>query len=665
MHLRILAACAAAWLAAVPLAATETVAPAVGLDNPVLAFNVDEAQDWGVGMQFLDLMKFARPWIGHKDGEWGAWTTADLRDGGYLDDAGWVRALPAGSTGVGSVFAWRGKDVEAAYRDGRYVMRYAGTGKITFSGSVKVVSDRPGRIEFDIPDAAQDWFFTITQTDPRGTGDYIRDLSIVHADHMELYDAGAVFNPEWVRLVADAREIRFMQWQATNRTDLARWQDRPHVDGPHSDRGHAVEDMVRLANEIGADAWFTMPHLADDDFVRSFAVYVRDHLDPRLQVRVEWSNEVWNWAYPQAHWVLEQARSVWGTEDFAGYKVKKAVETALIWRDVFKDSPKRLRTVLAVQTDYPGLSRQFLSGRGWQKNEPDRFVAPREAFDDLAVTTYFGSKWVRGVDGRVEILDALRRDPAGIDTFLRDRLLDPGNDDSLYMIRDLIAEHRAMADEAGLGLILYEGGQHMDMPLRLELKGLTSTEEELAEIRAAMGAFVRSPEMAELYAEMWDIWAAVGDGPFMQYNDLMRQSRHGSWGLYAHLGDSTPRSELLERLNMTRTPWWDGGAGPQYLHGQVVRGTSSSETLVGTPEEDYVLAGGGDDVILASPGADGLHGGDGRDVVRYPGRAQDYSVELGDDVVTVTGEGVAHRLVGVEALEFASGASVEVTSLAR
>jgi hypothetical protein len=37
-----------------------------------------------------------------------------------------------------------------------------------------------------------------------------------------------------------------------------------------------------------------MPHLADDDYHRQFASYVRDSLRPDVKVYVEWSNEVWH-----------------------------------------------------------------------------------------------------------------------------------------------------------------------------------------------------------------------------------------------------------------------------------------------------------------------------------------------------------------------------------
>ena len=56
--------------------------------------------------------------------------------------------------------------------------------------------------------------------------------------------------------------------------------------------GASLEVMVALANALDADPWFNMPHQADDTFVRNFATYVRQHLEPGRKVYVEWANEV-------------------------------------------------------------------------------------------------------------------------------------------------------------------------------------------------------------------------------------------------------------------------------------------------------------------------------------------------------------------------------------
>ena len=67
-----------------------------------------------------------------------------------------------------------------------------------------------------------------------------------------------------------------------------------------------VEVMVALANQLSADPWFCIPHMADDDYVARFAAIARDNVDPGLKIHVEYSNEVWNSGFSQATYAREQ-----------------------------------------------------------------------------------------------------------------------------------------------------------------------------------------------------------------------------------------------------------------------------------------------------------------------------------------------------------------------
>ena len=48
--------------------------------------------------------------------------------------------------------------------------------------------------------------------------------------------------------------------------------------------GVALELIARLCNELGASPWVNVPHLADDDYVRSLAQFFKDQLRPDLKV---------------------------------------------------------------------------------------------------------------------------------------------------------------------------------------------------------------------------------------------------------------------------------------------------------------------------------------------------------------------------------------------
>src|SRR5690606_32137070 len=90
--------------------------------------------------------------------------------------------------------------------------------------------------------------------------------------------------------------LRFLDWQRTNDNFAVAWDERstPRSSSQVASAGVAPEDMVDLANLMGADPWFLMPYRADDAYIRSFAELVHQRLDPRRVVYVELGNEVWN-----------------------------------------------------------------------------------------------------------------------------------------------------------------------------------------------------------------------------------------------------------------------------------------------------------------------------------------------------------------------------------
>lgn len=507
-------------------------------------------------MQFIDLMRMARGWIGHAPGRWGAMSTADLRNGGFLDEDGWLTSIPEGVERVGTIWAWDGQPDAAPSRTGTYVLTYDGEGNLALGLDARILNAEPGRIVFENRDGRA-FVLDILETDPQGTGNYIRNIAIVHERHLDLRDAGGIFNPDWLELIADARQIRFMDWQRTNNASTVSWNDRARPGGLGTQDGVAVEDMVHLANLVGSDPWFNMPHLADDAYIRAFATYVRDNLDPALTVRVEYSNEWWNGNFQQTQWLRAQARAAWGQDDLGAglsYGSKMATNMAGIWREVFADEPPaRLVVVLGSQAASPWVSDQVMTAPVWQAHEPHGYVQPASVFDELAITSYFGNSVLSDAANRRALLDAIDDSAVDAGAMVRDWLLDPAFPSSIPANAGLWAEQAEAAHDHGLALTSYEGGQHVHH--MAFLSGITPEQE--ARLTAFMVGFVRSRDMAQLYGAAWTAWAGVADGPFMHFVDVGWPGRWGSWGIYSHLGDQNPRSDLLEELNATTGRWWD------------------------------------------------------------------------------------------------------------
>ena len=195
-----------------------------------------------------------------------------------------------------------------------------------------------------------------------------------------------MFNPDWLALIDGFDVLRFMDWMHTNDATLAHWADRPEVgDATWREHGVPVEIMIRLAEELGAEPWFNIPHLADDDFVRNFAELVHTELDPELRAWVEFSNEVWNWQFDQAHWADEQGKALWRRNpSWIQFYAGRATEVVDIWSEVYGTEAEEW--CRSPPTGWMGLEQE-ISTPEWAQRA--RRTAPGKHFDAYAITGYF------------------------------------------------------------------------------------------------------------------------------------------------------------------------------------------------------------------------------------------------------------------------------------
>lgn len=601
------AAAAAVWQAltgaAVPLSGLlPATAGNTGLADPSLAMGLGGIADWSTQMPFIDIFKTARPWTGHTATQWGAWDAARMQAEGYLDANGWLTAVPPELDRVEALML---TDLPAAAQSatGRYRVTWDGQGAISVGGAALDVDSRTaGEIWFTYRPGPGTVAVAISATD---AADPIRNIAVVAARHIPLFQAGALFNPDWLAVIADLRLIRFMDWMATNNSPQVTWDDRPApADYTYGWRGVPVEVMVRLANEVGAEPWFTLPHQADDGYVLAFAAYVRDHLDPRLRTHAEWSNEVWNFIFGQSQWALEQARQRWGEGVGDGWMQVaglRAAAVADLWAAVYgEQADARLVRVMGVHSGWQGLEVPLMQA---PLGQAEGAAAPVRSFDAIAVTGYFG----HGI-GAEEFAPTLRDWIAdGTATARVTELL--MREDIPRIESDVFAYFAGVAQDDGLDLLMYEGGTH--------IVGLGLMVDD-AQITDFLIAYNYSPEMAGVYQQLLDAWARHGDGPFNAFVDMGMPSKWGSWGALRWLGDLNPRAATLIVANAAPPAWDEPRAPGTFAQGVIRSGTDGPDRLEGTDQEDVLLGLDGDDVLLAGPG-DRLNGGPGRDVVLLPG----------------------------------------------
>ena len=118
------------------------------LENPSLAVGLNGITDWSTQHPFIDLMKTARPFVGHLRGQYGGFEPDQLRAEGYLDENGWPRAVPPGVEALESLVL-TDQPVAAQGLAGRYVLTYEGIARVQVTGAVSRVRYSPDAIHFD------------------------------------------------------------------------------------------------------------------------------------------------------------------------------------------------------------------------------------------------------------------------------------------------------------------------------------------------------------------------------------------------------------------------------------------------------------------------------------------------------------------------------------
>ena len=545
----------AGWVAP-PVPAFDRIA------NPKLALGLAGVNDWSVQQPFLDLMKTARPWTGHLGDQWGGMEEADLRAAGVLDAEGWPLRLPGGVSGL-STLILTDLPEEAGGVAGRYVLTWQGKGELRVEGRAQVVSRTAGEVVFDYTPGPGAVILTIAATD---AADPIRAIVAVRADRAAALAAGGIFNPDWLARIEGVKTLRFMDWMATNDSALARAQDRPKPeDYTWARNGVPVEVMVALANRLQAEPWITLPHMAEDGLVRAYAEAMRDGLDPGLRVWVEYSNEVWNRQFRQAHWAEEMGRARWGVEDtWLQFYGVRAAEVMGVFAETMGGTDRMVR-VAATQTGVKGVEEQILTA---PLAVAEGLPPPAESFDAWAVTGYFSG--LLGSGGKIpavkgwlaESLAAAEKEAAAqgltgaaLDGYLAahryDLALDravaelrngaatgAGEDTLEQLLTDTLPWQAAVAARHGLKLAMYEGGTHV--------VGYGPAVED-AELEAFFAVLNYSEGMGGLYADLLAGWARVSDQPFNAFVDVYRPNKWGSWGALRHLGDDNPRWRVLAR----------------------------------------------------------------------------------------------------------------------
>ncbi len=501
--------------------------------TPRLGTNLRSLDDWSSQRPFLNLFKQARLWLTQCDNAWdadcdGRWETHE-EDQLDLDEQGWVRSLPdpaAPGYSIAAALLALPSTVPAE----RYVMLYEGQGSLRYRlGASRLDAESaPGRDVLEIDVARGPVQIQIIETDPAGTGDYIRNLRLVREADEHLL-ATEQFNPLFLERTEPYEALRFMEWMKINASPLARWDQRtlPEQASWTGPGGVPYEVLIDLANRLQKPVWLNLPHQADDDFVIRFAELVRDRLDPGLAVYLEYSNEVWNSAFSQQAWIRDQANALWPdspSSDFTkviNWYGKRTAEICSIWETVFANQPNEVICVLGAQAANDWTARQALECPLWSNGKP----CIDHGIDAVAIAPYFGG-YLGKPEYASEIEDWTYTSDGGLDLLYQELNLGGqlgGGPDGGGLLQSWqwMQRYAALAASNGLELLAYEAGQHL-----VGIRGV----ENNARITELFTSLNRDQRMGTLYKQYLLGWEDSGGGTLMHFSDIATPGRYGSWG---------------------------------------------------------------------------------------------------------------------------------------
>ncbi|MFM7205908.1 MAG: Calx-beta domain-containing protein [Planctomycetaceae bacterium] len=500
-----------------------------------VGMNLENVVDWSPAWTFTDAFKASRPWINHAFNAT-TWSTS------WDDPATPLLALDADGN-VARLASWRnaaGQTIQqragtlmfrglgGGYAGGTYRAEWDGDGVVSFGFDARVTSSgrtAAGRNYADLLVTPTDdgMYLLIESTNPANP---VRAFNVWMPDWQgrrfagERWQPGASlspFHPLFLERLAPFHTLRFMGMQETNSSGIRTWDDRRTASdirqgsGPGGTaseplvNGISVEYMVQLANDLDADPWFTMPYLADDAFVRNFATYVREHLEPGRKVYVEWANEVWNfgWGFDASHWIDAQKRlpeNVGLDPDLAQWIIagREARRDLDIWSGVFAGQAERLVRVAAGWAAVDWVTGQITEAMGG-------------AFDAIAIAPY-----ITPTDEQRAVYSAATT----VDRVLADARTNVATSLAWTTAHERLAREWSARLGRPIHLVAYEGGPHLDG------RG--------EPYQAAFYAATNDPRMGDIQRDYLKRLAAAGMDLYVDFQ-FTGQAGAAPWGDFAKL----------------------------------------------------------------------------------------------------------------------------------
>lgn len=548
----------------------ETPTKPVGTNLPLFT-------DWNYHMT-IDAFKQSRAWI---TSNWSTWDTYEREQLALiLDENGYPTQLPASDDQdvlYRHVTTLIFTDLPGEYPMGEYTVLYDGEGLLSYGRDAELSFSEPGRDIINVTPSTG-IVLRIIETNPEN---HLRNIRVIMPGYTAEQAETQIFHDDFLNSLAAYDSIRFMDWQRINwdsdgpiersqsgldvftpakaRTvykgpvSSPDWVDRPLTTDARytSDKGVPVETMIELANMLDSDAWFNMPHMADDAYIMSFAELAHSQLEDERSVYVEYSNEIWNYGFAQGMWIEEQAKLDASIGEGSNLQKrlswygKRSTEICDIWKTMWGVDSDRIICTIATQAANPWVGEQMIDCPLWSGSPCHVNV------DSVAIAPYFGQHighpayydevqaWTNASDnGLNSLFQELE-----FGSVLSDRADNYVYKTTLSNMIDSIYTYSSIADMRGIDLVSYEGGQH--------LVGLSSVQND-PNIQELFQDANRDPRMGMLYCQYLAAWHDAGGKLFTHYLAVSPYTNWGAWGAAeSYYATNAPKRDALNSYALT------------------------------------------------------------------------------------------------------------------
>jgi hypothetical protein len=459
-------------------------------------------------LPYNDVTKMASPWyrVAYDEQKNGK-KPIDLDSEGYPKT---VDISPVAS--LISADKW-GRDYK---KESDYVLLYDGEGEVTFGlERPTIIKQEPGRmlVKFDARESP--FNIILNSSNP---ANHVRNIRLI-PPAFETSEKQQLFRQSYVD-----KWSKFPVWRLLVIGSMEPdWDTRLPKNYFGPGRGMPVEDMVALANQAQISPWISIPFNANDNLVLQTAKYVKDNLDPKLKVYLEYTNEAWNAGFPQFAYMAEQGKKMSPFAiDGAQYFADRTLNIFKIWEQAFEGKTDRLVRIVGTQFVNTWLSDRLLSWKDLAKHT-----------DALAVGYYFGYEY--GADLAEKTI-----------AMTTEQLLDDIKVNGLARTREFLQAQKKIADKYKVSLIAYEAGQHLvGSGYSQALKIYLPDHPKLQEL---FNAANKHPKMGEIYKEFYKDWHENGGGLIAWFESTGERTKWGSWGLLENGGQDIKESPKLQAV---------------------------------------------------------------------------------------------------------------------